>query len=127
MAKVTADGRELFLHFNGEALFSVRDAFGGAEQMLERIRQDTREGMADTYAAAALLAEQGELSRRAAGYDAEPITAAEWLSHAATPNDLLALKLAVMRAVELGFGREVVSENDEIDLGLQELGRKKKA
>ena len=43
-----------------------------------------------------------------------------------TPSEIAALKLAIPAAMELGYGREVVEENDEIDLGLAELNAQKK-
>jgi hypothetical protein len=119
------DGQELYLYFNGEALFSVRDAFGDARKMVDRILQDTREGLSDTCMAAAILAEQGELSRRAVRYEACHIVEADWLARAVGPRELPELKAAVVRAVELGFGREVKPEDDEVDLDLQELDQKK--
>ena len=41
------------------------------------------------------------------------------------PLELIAMKAALPRAIELGYGREVREEDDEIDLGLAELRQKK--
>lgn len=41
------------------------------------------------------------------------------------PTDLARLKLAVVSAITLGYGREIRPENDEVDLGLSELNEQK--
>lgn len=65
-AKVTLADATYYLAFDGEAMFTLRDDFGGTQLALEAIEQDTRESFAATCAIAAVLAERGELLRRAA-------------------------------------------------------------
>ena len=72
------------------------------------------------------MAEQGELARRHLGYDKGPIIEAATIRATITPSEIAALKLAIPAAMELGYGREVVEENDKIDLGLAELNAQKK-
>ena len=60
------------------------------------------------------------------GYDKGPIIEAATIRATITPSEIAALKLAIPAAMELGYGREVVEENDEIDLGLAELNAQKK-
>ena len=65
-------------------------------------------------------AEQGELVRRALGYDKGPIPTAELLMTCSAPMDLVYLRQANLAAILAGYGREV--EPDEpMDLGLAEL------
>lgn len=123
--KITLLGEPRYLAFTGEAMFQVRDGFGGAKQMLEAMLPDTRQGFAALCRVAALLAQQGELARRALGYDPAALLQAETLERTATPAEIVALKTAVPRAIELGYGREVLPQNDEVDLGLAELRQKK--
>lgn len=123
--KIKIAGKIHYLAFTGEALFAIRDTFGGASALLEAIKPDTRESFKALCSAAALLTEQGELARRDMGYDPEGVVPADALERVLMPSDILALKLAIPRAIELGFGREVKSESDEIDLDLAELGQKK--
>lgn len=124
--KIDLAGRTRYLAFTGEAMFQLRDKFGGTSQLLESMKADTREGFSIACEAAALLAEQGELVRRNFGYDPEPMLEAATIKETTDPNDIVALKLAIPAAISLGYGREVKPENDEVDLGLAELETQKK-
>lgn len=124
--KINLAGRTRYLAFTGEAMFQIRDKFGGTSQLLDNMKADTREGFSIACEAAAILAEQGELARRHLGYDPEPMIDAETISTTAAPSEIVALKLAIPAAISLGYGREVEPENDEVDLGLAELNTQKK-
>ena len=124
--KINLAGRVRYLAFTGEAMFQMRDKFGGTSQLLDNMKADTREGFSIACEAAALLAEQGELVRRNFGYDPEPILDASTIAATAAPNEIVAIKLAIPAAISLGYGREVEPENDEVDLGLAELNTQKK-
>lgn len=123
--KITLSGRTHYLAFTGEALFTIRDNYGGAKALLEAIGPDTKESFQVLCSATALLAEQGELARRAMGYDSQEIVSAATLEHTVMPYDIIGLKEAIPRAISLGFGREIEPENNEVDLGLAELNQKK--
>ena len=60
------------------------------------------------------------------GYEPEPLCGAEDIAATMAPTDLARLKLAVVSAITLGYGREIKPENDEVDLGLAELNEQKK-
>ena len=47
-AKVTLADATYYLAFDGEAMFTLRDDFGGTQLALEAIEQDTRESFAAT-------------------------------------------------------------------------------
>ena len=49
-AKVTLADATYYLAFDGEAMFTLRDDFGGTQLALEAIEQDTRESFAATCA-----------------------------------------------------------------------------
>ena len=124
--KITLAGRERYLAFTGEAMFQIEEKFGGASKLLEAMRGNTREAFSATCEAAAILAEQGELARRHLGYDRSPIIDAETVAATTAPSGIAALKLSIPAAIELGYGREIVEDNDEVDLGLAELNAQKK-
>ena len=124
--KIDLAGRTRYLAFTGEAMFQIRDKFGGTTKLLEDMKADTREGFSIACEAAAILAEQGELVRRQFGYDSEPILDAATISATAAPSEIVALKLSIPAAISLGYGREIEPENDEVDLGLVELNGQKK-
>ena len=124
-AKMTVAGVTYYLVFDGEAMFMLRDIYGGTQLALEAIELDTREGFAATCAIAALLAERGELLRRRLGYDSGAIPEKDDFLLAVRPFEIVELKRAIMTAIELGYGREVTTPGDEIDEGLAELNQKK--
>ena len=125
-AKVTLADATYYLAFDGEAMFTLRDDFGGTQLALEAIEQDTRESFAATWAIAAVLAERGELLRRRLGYDPGAIPEKDDFLLMVRPFEIVTLKRAIMTAIELGYGREVTSPaDDEIDEGLAELNQKK--
>lgn len=124
--KITLAGRTQYLAYTGEAMFQLQEKFGTAAELLGAIGRNTRDGLSVACEAAAILAEQGELARRHLGYDKGPIIEAATIRATITPSEIAALKLAIPAAMELGYGREVVEENDEIDLGLAELNAQKK-
>ena len=124
--KINLAGRVRYLAFTGEAMFQMRDKFGGTSQLLEDMKADTREGFSIACEAAAILAEQGELVRRNFGYDPERMPTTAEIAATSAPSEIVALKLAIPAAISLGYGREVEPENDEVDLGLAELNTQKK-
>lgn len=118
-------GREVYLSFTGEAMFSLRDKYGGVTEAVAAYEPDTREAMDAAAEVAALLAEQGELARKALGYAPGEIVTAEAIKATLAPSGIYTLKAAITAAIELGFGREVANE-DEVDLGLAEIQAQKK-
>lgn len=124
--KIALAGRERYLCFTVEAMFQLQDKYGAPEEFLERVGAPGRDGFETACGAAAILAEQGELARRALGYDPEPILDAGTIAAALTPAEAAQLKLAIPAAMTLGFGREVEPDNGEVDLGLAELNAQKK-
>ena len=112
-AKVTLADATYYLAFDGEAMFTLRDDFGGTQLALEAIEQDTRESFAATCAIAAVLAERGELLRRRLGYDPGAIPEKDDFLLMVRPFEIVTLKRAIMTAIELGYGREVTSPADD--------------
>lgn len=125
-AKITVSDTEYYLVFDGEAMFQIRDEFGGTKLLLEKIEQDTREGFAATCTAAAILAERGELIRRRLGYEPGPVPEKDDLALLVRPYEIIEIKNAIIKAITLGYGREIEPpDNGEYDEGLEELNQKK--
>lgn len=124
--KLDLAGRTQHLAFTVEAMFQLEEQFGGIQQMVEAVQDSGREGIAAACRVAAILAEQGELGRRSLGYDPEPIVSADEILASMMPSDMIALKLAIPAAISQGYGREVVLDDDEIDVGLAKLRAQKK-
>jgi len=125
-AKITVSGETFFLVLDGEAMFQIRDDYGSAKLLLEALEPDTREAFETTCAAAALMAERGELIRRRLGYEPGKIPGKDDLLLFVRPREIVDLKNAVIKAISLGYGREVKPDGaDEYDEGLEELNQKK--
>ncbi|PWM75488.1 MAG: hypothetical protein DBX59_01845 [Bacillota bacterium] len=125
--KITLAGRERYLAFTGAAMFDLREKYGGAVQnLVDAIKPDTREALAAAAEAAAILAEQGELVRRYMGHTPADTVTPEAIAATVAPLEIAPLKMAVVSAIELGYGRAIRPENDEVDLGLAELQAQKK-
>lgn len=125
MTRITINGQEYELLYNGAAMFAMHDICGetsltdaisaegaGAFEMIARIGAE--------------LAKQGELFRRFMGEDERPILTAEEILATTTPLGAIRLRSAIMTAITEGYKRSTAQENKEIDLGLIELNSKKK-
>ncbi|MBD5098290.1 MAG: hypothetical protein HDT35_01855 [Clostridiales bacterium] len=126
VVKFDLAGRTCYLSYTVEAMFQVEEVFGNVHGLIDAIQASGRDGFSAACRAAAILAEQGELARRSLGYDPEPIVSADEIMASMMPSDVTALKLAISQTVSLGYGRDVVPENDEIDVGLAEIRAQKK-
>lgn len=124
--KFTLAGREQYLSLTVEALACIEERFGSIDALIELLSDGGREGVSAACEAAAILAEHGELARRALGYDPAPMVDKETIHAALSPKEAVDLRLVIPAVISLGFGREVEPENDEVDLGLAELNAQKK-
>lgn len=112
--------------FNGYAMFALEDIFGG-NTYHEKMGERSAKGLDALLTVATTLAEQGELARRTAGYDHRKImTKDDWgAPQMLQPADIFALKTGCLRSINLGFTQEVSDKDEEIDLGLLELQKKR--
>lgn len=117
-------GRTFFLCLNGAALFDIYEKFGTDKPILTHIEGSDRAGFEALCWMLAKLSEQGELVRRYEGYEPGKIPGEHFFRTNLAPLEIARAKLAVTRAVTLGFEREVPGEEDRIDLGLMELEKK---
>lgn len=125
-AKITVGGVEHYLALDGEAMFQIRDEYGSSTRLLEALEPDTREAFETACAAATILAERGELIRRRLGYEPGVFPEREDFSLLVQPFEIVNLKNAIIRAISLGYGREVEPPGGEdYDEGLAELTQKK--
>lgn len=118
-------GQHLYLLLNGQALFDIYDKFGTKGFVTDPIEGNTRKAFNATCWMFAKLAEQGELVRRHQGYDRQEIKMPEYFQTFFRPADVLTARETIKTAVQVGFAREITDgEDEEIDLGLQELEKK---
>lgn len=124
LVKIEISGKPYYLAFNGMAMCEFNDRYGGVNKALDEAQGNTKKAFETLCESFTIVAEQGELLRRAAGYDHGTIPDVDIIKSMATPADMLDMKSAVMKAVMIGFSREVESEEDT-DLVLLELAQKK--
>lgn len=105
--------------YNALAYFESQEKF--PDGLYEAISLNNREGLENICWMLQLLSEQGELARRALGYDKEEtFNADEWIS-SMHPRDIIAARGIIVMAVESGLA---TNENAETDLTLVELKKK---
>ena len=119
------NGRTYALSFTAEALFQLYDKFGVVDDILEATHclEPTAEGWRNCCWLAALMASQGELQRRAWGFDRQPMVTAEQLRTGFMAADSTRLRQAVRDALEQGFHREIADpeeQQEEVNLVLLE-------
>ena len=116
----TFEGVTYALSFTAEALFTIYDKYGITDDLLETTAcmEPTAEGFKSLCWIAALMATQGELQRRYAGEDPQPMLALEALRTGLTPPDCLRLRQAVRDAFAQGFERTVEDPGAEKEINL---------
>lgn len=118
------NGHTSRLSMTAGALYDIYERYGYTDSVADalKLEENTAESWDNTCWLYALLASQGELQRRALGYDAEPMIAMEALRRFAAPADIPGVKTAVMAALHMGFTRAVEPSTErEVDLVLKEL------
>lgn len=122
MVKVNIGGIDRYLNYSIDVLFDVTEKYGSADRLMEIITRDDREAFEALKWIAVRMANDGELCRRAQGYDHSEILQDKDFSTAMSPHDYLLIKRAVANAVNYGYRRDIPDdEQKEIDLGLLEL------
>jgi hypothetical protein len=114
---------------NGTAMFAIEALDAGREDttdVIERMKENTPEGVADLLKVALILAEQGELCRRYLGYSPERIPAEKELLLLLSPAQLMMLRVVAMMAINAGYEQKESGQKDDIDTGLAELEKKTK-
>ncbi len=124
MITVKINGKLYNLLFNASAMMAIRDKFE-TDNIVELIREDNALGFQRACKIAVILAEQGELLRRYMGHEQQGILTEDELRISLSPIGILELKNALADAQYDGYKREKKSEDDEVDLGLAELNKKK--
>ena len=121
--KITLNNREFYLYFNGEAMFEVQGMYGETP-IFDVLMPSDKTAFTELCNMLALLSTQGELARRQLGYDKRPMLTAEDAALFITPMEVMPLKLAVLQAVAIGYGREIEGNQDAVDLVLAEIEKK---
>ena len=118
-------GEKRPLNYSIAVMFEVLERYGNINAALNIIAADGPESFEAVRWLAVCMANDAELCRREEGYDAEPMLKEEELTLRMRPTDFNELRDAVVEAITLGYTREIVYEEAEVDLGLAELNAKK--
>ena len=119
------NGRTYALSFTAEALFQAYDKFGLTDDLItaSQILEPTAEGWKNCCWLAACMAAQGELQRRAMGYDRQPMLSVEELRVGIMARENTRLRMAVRQAIEQGLTTSVPDPEGEEEVNLVLLER----
>ena len=120
--KFECGGQTFFLCFNGATFFALQNEFGSSVDT-GKLLSDAGTDYGVLCRLLAILAEQGELTRRYLGYAPADIPVPEFFSVSLSPLDALRAKKAVLDAFRLGFARDI---KDTQGIDLYELEYQKK-
>lgn len=124
--KTTIAGIERQLCYSVSVMFDMTDKYGNIQKALDIIQNDGRDSFDAVKWFAIKMANEGELCRRDAGYDPLPMVTEKDISPHMAPIDYAVLRAAVVDAIGIGYRRDIDDdEEEEKDLGLEELTEKK--
>ena len=112
------------LMLSGAALFEAYDRFGDTGDLLEQVIGTSMESFENTVWMLVNLAKHGEVYRRHMGEEPLPMLSVETARRTMGPKDVVRARSAIRKALAVGFEREELNEEQEIDLGLLELQKK---
>lgn len=120
---VAIGGKTVHLAYTVAAMFEIEDILG-EEDLFEALLEQGKRGLETFCEIVSILSRCAETARKAEGHEAGYIASKEFLLACMSPTEYLACKKAAMDAIMLGYGREIIDENEEVDLGLAELEKK---
>lgn len=116
--------REIYLAYTVNAMFQTNDLLGENQQIMELMDVHGKEGLERFCKTVSILAGCGTQVRESEGLPGAAAPTAEELYTCLQPIEYLEIRKAAMDAILLGYGREIINENEEIDLELAELEKK---
>lgn len=122
----TINGEQRALNYSIGVMFKLNEKFGDANGFLELLSDDGAKGFEALVFFLVEAVNDAELLRRSYGYDPLPLLTAEDLTLHMSPAEQVNLMAAAVAAYEVGIGRDVKEvQNNEVDIGLLELKKKK--
>lgn len=122
--KVKYKGQELCLAYTVSAMFQTNDMLKDGEQTLDLLNEHSMEGFERFCKTVSILTRCGKQVRESEGLPATATPEPEELMACMQPMEYISLKKAAMDAILLGYGREIVDEDEEIDVELANLEKK---
>ena len=118
------NGKIYYLLLTGAALFDSYDKFGDKGDLLDKVTGVDRASFDNTVWMLVKLAQQGEAYRRFMKLDPQPMLTPDEATKTMGPQDVIRARAAIRAAYAIGFGREEVNPEEEIDLYLAEYQKK---
>lgn len=124
MVEVDFLEQKYYLNYSIEIMFAMSEKFNNISAALDTINLENKSGYEAVKWFFVNMANDGELCRRAMGYDHSKMLTMGDVSMRISPFDFQEIKRAVVEAIIKGYQRKS-DENAEVDLGLTELESKK--
>lgn len=122
--------KTLHLYMNGDAMFAIQalddNTPDDSPDVIERMMSNGADGFRLLCKIAHILATQGELCRRYLQFSATRIPTEEELLLLLSPMQVVALRSAVIKAINDGYTQPGTDDDGDIDTGLVELEKKTK-
>lgn len=112
------------LNFSIEVMFDAAELFGSMANAFDVLEKENLEGLNAIRWFIVHMANDAELIRRQEGYSADPMLTENDVE-IKNPAYYRIYKQAVLKAIDLGYTREVDDPKQEVDLVLQEINAKK--
>lgn len=126
MLKTTVNFKTVCLCYTISVLFDVVEKFGSVQLALDMLQSDGRDAYDAVQWFALRLSQEGAICRKEMGYESPEVLTETDVTPRMPPVEFSQLREAVVEAVSLGYRRELSEgENQERDLGLEELNEKK--
>ena len=127
MVSIAIKGETRYLNFSIAVMFDAVEKFGAVNTLLNLMQEDSVEGFKAVVWVLVHTANDGELVRRMQGYDKQTMLEETDFTLRMHPLEYAELKNAASKAVVAGYKREHLpgEDDEEYDLGLEELEQKK--
>ncbi|MEG1491655.1 MAG: hypothetical protein RR394_05320 [Oscillospiraceae bacterium] len=122
-SKLELNGIIYPLIFNGNAKFELEELYDG--EFIEKMNPMNKDGFSVLAHAVAIMSQQAELCRKYEGYDCGKVLSSEEIELLTLPNAIPSIYTAAVGCVLNGMGISSEGEDDCVDLGLEELNKKK--
>lgn len=117
-------GEPMYLAYTVNAMFQVNDMLTADEEIMDLFSGKNEEGLRRFCEAVSILARCGAQVRKLEGFPPPAAPTAEEMFVCIAPAEFIKLKRKAINAIILGYGQEIVDEEEEIDVELANMEKK---
>ncbi len=117
-------GKKIYLAYTVNAMFRINDMLEDGEQIMELIDGKGDDGFRRFCKVVSIMAGCGAQARESEGFPRPEMPQEDELYYGMQPAEYMKLKREAVNAILLGYGREVIDEEEEVDLELAEMEKK---